>query len=284
MSELILGDKRNRGYGTYFKGRVEAEDRSIDVAWREPAKSDKRSDVAYVMVHGWFGPKISMRSPAIEATRANHTGITFEYTNRIRSNALEQNAADLSAVVDAVSDEYRKRIIALSMGGKVTTMALDKMNVEAATLVAPAGYLPRNPSRLEVLAHAAAEAPEILGMPLSHPRQTLHLGVKSLCALLQRGPAVIGEMEELLQTNEPGAINKVAMAPNSPHLRLMYGDSDRLLPPWTYEESLPGLPFDHVERYSGGHAELVKNPLLAQHIFQLDRELPVPQQPLPAVA
>jgi hypothetical protein len=283
MSELHLGEKLPADYGNRYSGIVETEDRNIEITWREPPKPD-RAKAIYVLVNGLTAAKSSMRVPAIEAVRDNNYSLTFNYTNKSVLHPIEKNVDDLVAVVDSLPSELGRRGIGLSMGGRVLTESVPKtlLPLESATMVASAGYIREHVSYKEALQHFVSTAPELADLLIKHPIQALHVGGTAVNNCIHRNKAVAAELVQLINGTVHHLIPHIKAHHDSPHMRFMYGDSDPLLPPEYQAKGVHGLPFDHVEMYSGGHLTFVSDPSLSRRIFELDEQVLEPSYtPLP---
>lgn len=275
MGELHLKDKKQRReYGNRYEGWVETDKGNVGVTLRQPFHANRSRETAYAMASGLGGPKVSMRLPAHKAVEAGYTSITFEYSNKVWTReALTRNAHDLSAIIIALANEgYTQRVLGLSMGGRVAVKSLVEVGslVESSTLVAPAGLLYRDPTKGEVVKHFTATAPEVARLATKSLARTLYLGAKTLHHGITRGPAMAAELCELIQGNEHNTLIDIKRNNYAPRIHLMYGSDDRLMPPWAFEMSIDGLPFDHIEAYRGGHMALVDDPKIAQRVFEID--------------
>jgi pimeloyl-ACP methyl ester carboxylesterase len=288
MSELILDhdSERERDYGIYTSGVVEAEDRNIEIAWRKP--SDTESDVVYVMANGWTGAKASMRLPAHEAAKAGYNAVTFGYTNKGSDDALEENTKDMVAVINAMPENLRKRAIGISMGGRVGFRAMAEIGdqVESYTGVASAGFIDMDElSTLDIINHFAATSPELFRLAKKNPRSALYVGATTLHNCVTRGRAVAAEIGELVHGNEHDKVHEAKDLLPAPFLRFYYGNDDKLLPRWAQKAFITGLPIDHVVGYDGGHMAMVDTPVISQNIFKFDEEVTQnPKKPLPVAA
>lgn len=274
-AELHLGKRRDTDYGKHYAGVVKTEDHDIPISWRE---SHTGADSAYVFATGWLGAKASMRLPAHEAVRAGHAALTFDYTNKSHRQPIERNVNDLAATIDALPKELRRSAIGLSMGGAVLMKALERVNsrVTSATVVASAGFIDNDYSWWKVAEHFGAVAPEQVDIALKHPLKALYFGATTLGNCARRPLAVGAELKGLVHASVHDSVHAIKKARNAPHMRFLYGDGDRLLPAWAQEKAVLKLPFDQVEDYSGGHEELLRRPMLARRIFELDSQLLAP--------
>jgi hypothetical protein len=228
------------------------------------------------MTNGWLGTQGSMEVPADEAVRAGHKVLMFDYTNTGRQNALEKNTRDFVAALDVVPKGLKRRALGVSMGGRVQVrgLAQTKKSVEIATIVASAGFIPRELyGWKEVGTHLAATAPELTRIFKSDPARAIRLGATTVVHCARRNQAVWGEFGELIQGDEHAAVRRIKDRRKAPYLRFMGGDGDHLFPWLLQEAAVAGLPFDHTEKYHGGHTRLVHDPELSRHIFELDAEL-----------
>lgn len=283
MAELQLGKREQTNYGRRFHGMVKTEKGNIPITWREPTKHEQ-SEVAYVLSTGWLGEKCSMRIPAHEAVRMGHVAVSFDYTNRSIHHPVKQNEESLTAVIDALPNDLRKNAIGLSMGGRVLTEALTKTEskVQIATMVASAGYIKGNTSRLRALQHFIATAPEAIDFLRRDPIHAWRLGASVMHNCIARNVAVAAEINDLINGSVRDLVEEIKDQPQPPYLRFMYGERDKLLPAQLQIEGLVDLPFDHIEPYPGGHLDLVRHKYLARRIFELDNEvLQSPPTPAP---
>jgi pimeloyl-ACP methyl ester carboxylesterase len=215
-----------------------------------------------------------MREVALEAVKAGHKAISFDYSNKGNTNVMLSNAVDCAAVIDALPDDTRRKAIGLSMGGSVVTRAILQATnkLEAATLVAPAQYITRHPTAMEVARRLAAEGRELPSLYLN-PLHALRLGAGIARNCAERPRAVVAELSEMLSGTVHSSLESIKADPAAPYMRFMYGLGDHLLPAEVQLEGVEGLPFDQIVSYGGGHVQLARrNRQLAQTIFELDAE------------
>lgn len=275
MSELQLVKHEPTDYGMRHEGFVPVGRSKIDVTLRAPAKGDW-SGITYVLVNGWTAGKNSMRPAALEAARAGHKAVTFDYTNKRIGSALLSNAANCAAVIDALPNT-RRAAIALSMGGPVLTAALmqARSKVGVATLVAPAHCITQELTPIEIGKHLLAEGRELAGLS-RHPIHAAHLAAGVMRNCTERPLAVVGEFAELISGTLHANLESVKAVPDAPFMRLMYGTGDLLLPADAQAEGVSSSRFDEILPYDGGHVELARDTELARTIFALDATLMSP--------
>lgn len=281
MSEMKLGKAERTYYGKRYHGLIEGADRNVRVTWREPRQPDQ-AEYAYILATGWTGAKNSMRLPAHQAAQAGHVGVTFDYTNRGTANPIKMNADDLRVVHDAMPPELRLRAIGLSMGGRAVTEFLQEANrIEAATLVASAGYKRNGISLTEGALGLLATGREATDVVIRQPLHSARVGLAGLAHCLRRGRAVGAEMLDLMHPDHTvhHIVDAVKLGDRSPYLRFLYGSDDRLINQIAQSTGIEGLPFDHAESYAGGHIRLVNDPSLSEYIIQLDDALAAETQP-----
>lgn len=281
-AELQLGKRHTTDYGKRYEGVVRTEDDDVPITWREPARR-KQSGRAYVLGTGWLGEKASMRRPAHQIVRAGHIAVSYNHNNRGITRALEQNAANMAAVIGAMPPGLKLHAIALSMsgGGLPDALSQTERHVESATAVAAAN-IPGPHSLLEAATHLGATAPEVLKLA-RHPRDALYLGLSTWRNCTSRLLAVGAEFEAMRHGTEPDGLYAVQARSDAPFLSYLYGDEDRLFPRAGQEEAAQRLQFDHVEMYHGGHLALLHSVELTQRILAIDDQVlaGMPIQPPP---
>ncbi|HSW85676.1 MAG TPA: alpha/beta hydrolase [Candidatus Saccharimonadales bacterium] len=271
--DLWLGGVYERTYGTRREGWVLTEDTATAITLRQP---HEESDSVMILANGWTGSLNSMRTAAKEAVRAGHNAVTFEYSNTGTQTALESNAEDMASVMKALPQNWEQRVTGLSMGGMVTIMAMGHENVPkpvSATLVASAGFLPRDPSFIETVQHLYAESSELFAHSLRRPLTAAKVGFAATRHIVRRPWAIGAEIAELTHGSIHEDVVNLKESHDAPDIHFAYGDRDRLIPPEVQEEGIVGMPFDNVWKYQGGHTALVFNPGLARQLFNLDNSV-----------
>jgi pimeloyl-ACP methyl ester carboxylesterase len=291
MSAAHLLPWQQRPYGWRAFGVVEAEDRNVNIAIRQPEPYIEPSGLTVIMVNGWTAGRNSMRTPAIAATEFGHRAVTLEYTNTSgEPGALNQNVQDVLSVVKAQPKEAKLALMGLSMGGAVVTMALEALRqeqlaesgkparvrrpvpqVETANLIAPAKYiLPQYINEYEVARRFFAEIKEVTQIG-KNPLLAAHIGFTSLVNCVRRPSAVFAELSELLRgTVHEELRNVMTEQANPPFVRISLPINDRLLPFFAQMASIEELPFSDIRKIRGGHGGLAYTPNLARELFALD--------------
>jgi pimeloyl-ACP methyl ester carboxylesterase len=268
--DLWLGGEHERSYGIRQEGWVLTEDTATPITLRTPYDS---SDSLLVLANGWTGDLNSMRTPAIEAVRAGHNAVTFGYSNTGTRAALEENAKEMATVMKAMPHKWEQSVMGLSMGGRVAIMAMRRPDVprqNSATLVASAGFLPRNPSLRETIQHLSAEGAELAVHSLIRPLTAAKVGYSAARHVVRRPWAVGAEIMELTHGSVHDDVLALKELPDAPDLHFAYGDRDKLIPPDVQEEGIVDMPFDTVWRYPGGHTALVFRPVIARRLLGVD--------------
>lgn len=279
MSELQVVEHPT-SYGSRHEGVVVTEDRTIGVTLRAPFE-DEWTGITYVLPHCWTAGKNSMRPTALEVVNAGHQAITFDYTHTGITHALESNAADCAAVMDALPDDTIRRAVGLSMGGPVVTMAIlqAESKFEIVTQVAAAGYINRKLTPWKIAKHLLDEGRELPSL-YRDPVHALHLTMGVMHNCVDRPLAVIGEFDEMISGTVHDALRRIKHTPDAPYMRFMYGSGDRLFPAAAQLEGVRNPRFDEFDEvvpYNGGHMQLARgDSILARAILALDAELILP--------
>ena len=270
MKKLEVGNWHQRPYGERADGVATVGTHAVRVTVRRPSHHSEAGQ-HIVMANGWTTSKSSMRQAAVEAARHGHTSYTFDYTNTHRRHALDHNATDLTTVIEALPKASHLRLLGLSMGGAVATVALDRLGntVEQADLVAPGRYLlPEYYSPREVIRHVVSHSTESIAHR-GRLRDDVRLLRASLGNCAHRPFAVLGEFLELVDGNVHEELRRVKSQTDAPVVNFRYGLRDKLLPAHAQLASIEGLPFDAVISYDEGHDWLARSPALAHKIFDL---------------
>jgi hypothetical protein len=273
MAELFLGKAHRRDYGTRYEGYVVRDDgEEVDITYRATKKRGGAKAV-YGLVNGLTAGKATMRLPAVVGANKGYDTITFDYSNKRIKDALHSNAQDLAAVL-ASAEHEKKRAIGLSEGGRVATKALTLIKMEAATFVAPAGYILNNNLSLAKGALVlSAVGPEMAKTGLRHPVSSAHLIASCLRNCFERPFGVAGEMNELKRGGEHDIVHAIKGGEEPPVLTFMYGERDKLLQAVRQAAGTVGLPLDAILSYPGGHCDLATDPNLSSTIYTNDETL-----------
>lgn len=275
--ELVKGNRREADYGHYYEASVELEDRVVTGAYREPSGE---FNTVYVLANGLLAGKDSMRAAAHVAAQEGFASFAIDYSahNDPSGQALESNATDVAAAIDAIDEGMNRRAAGMSKGGRVLIRALAKTEetVEAATLVVPAGIEPMKLSWLSGAARLATTTPEVLGMVVTDPLEAFHIGGTCVRNAVLHPRAVYKEMGELKDGDEHELLRELKAQEDAPFLRLVYGSRDLLIRARGIKKVLTSLPtFDEVVTYPGGHIDFSRNSCseIARQVFQRDREI-----------
>ncbi len=281
--ELVLSREHDRPYGIRQTGWVVTDDKATPITLRRPHDN---SESVVVFVNGWTAALNSMRTPAIEAVRAGHNAVTFGFSNTDTKEALEENAKETASVMRALPKKWEQSVMGLSMGGRVAIMAMLRPEVpdqRSATLVASAGFLPRDPSLHETVQHLYQESSELVSHYLTHPLTVARVGYSAARHVVRRPWAIGAEILELTHGSVHDDVKAIKAKRSAPDIHFAYGDRDRLIPAWAQEEGIIDMPFDSVWKYPGGHTELIVNPRIARQLLSGDYPEPS-QQSLPLAA
>jgi hypothetical protein len=280
--ELQLGNRIEKDYGVYYKGRIETEDRVITGAYREPAGG---SDTLYTLANGVLAGKDSMRAAAHVAAEEGYSTFAVDYSRYSSSTpeALESNAIDVAAAIDAtptdmVGEDLKRRAAGMSKGGRVLIKALAKaeQDTESATLVVPAGITDWQLSWVGGAVRLGATGREVVGMAFSDTREAIHIGGTCVKNALLHPLDTVRELGELKSGHEQGTLHEVRTRDNPPFLRLLYADGDLIVKARELKNTLPGLPrvFDQVVAYPGGHIDFAYCGEIARdYLYRQDKAL-----------
>lgn len=284
--ELKLTKKLPTDLGRKYAGHVAVGNHKIPITYREPNRADK-AVTAYVNANGLSAGRGTMRTPARQAITDGYRAVTLDYTNRWLTGALDANARDVAAAMDALALQgLNVRGLGLSEGGRVMSraLALVKNRVQAATFVASAGYIANNNlSWGQGVKRLSAAGPEIGKMSVKHPRAAIHMGISCMRNCTSRPLGVIGEMNELRKGDEHQTLIDLKAVPDSTLVRFAYGIGDMLLQAERQVDGIQGLPFDDIFAYEGQHCDVTTNPAISQEIYRRDERI-VPQQPVLPIA
>lgn len=272
MSEFKLGNWETRPYGLRAKGVVTFGNLTVPICVRKPEYHVPQSGTAYVLAPGWTNPHTAMRFSAIAAVNHGHTAVSLNHTNKGASAALQKNADDIAAVLDAMPNDMELAVIGHSMGGATAIMALGQTDrqVQRATVVAPARHLLEHYYTTGNIARQIWEArrePRSLEGDIQTARV---LGSTTLRHILQRPLAVGAEFFALMRGSVHDELRALKAYPDAPYLRIAYGDTDGLFPAFAMEDSIKDLPYDDRIRYEGGHCRVNYDPALAETLLTLD--------------
>ncbi len=273
VPELQLGLEHEEPYGTLQTGWVLTSDSATPITVRRP-HDDPVS--AFIFAPGLSAEHDSMSLPAEQAVYAGHLAVTFDYTNQWSKSALEANAKELVTVqraLQASPEDLEQNTMDLSMSGRVAILAMMMHGAprqKSAILVAPAGFLPRDPSVRETVQHFSAEAIELGFHFVKQPLTASRVALSAYRHVARRPLGVATEFWELLHGSVHEEFLELKDSSRAPEVHLAYGDRDPLIPAEYQEEGTADMPFDSKWKYPGGHADLVFNPTISGHYFGQD--------------
>ena len=209
----------------------------------------------------------------VDARLFGHLAITSDYTNVGTLNPLYHNATDSLRIMDALPHKAI-RLVGLSMGGAVATIAASRANHEIAALdlVASAGFIDLDEmSNYDIANAIAEEAHDEVAMCLKQPLRSHMIALHSLRNCLARPHAVRAEFEALMQTTVYDDLQLFRDNQPEASVTLAHGSHDKLVPRERLLGSIASRAaehlFTHMLPYDGSHIRLAYDEQLAMRVL-----------------
>ncbi|HSX15346.1 MAG TPA: hypothetical protein VLF40_01015 [Candidatus Saccharimonadales bacterium] len=282
MSQFELGESQSRPYGIRRTGAVTYAKAAVEVYVREPGEDIEPSGITWVLAPGLTEDPAALRLAAIEATKLGHKAVILAHLTKGIFNALDNNANDVAAVVDALPSDTEVAIMGHSKGGATAIRGARRARrpVRQITTVAPAHHLLERFYTRENILHGIWDARH---EPLSLEGDSLTAkAIKTSTAkhCLRRPLAVGAEFLALIRGSVHDEVHALKSESNNTYLLIAYGDDDRLYPLRAMEESIVDLPYDDQMCYEGGHCRINYDADFARMLFLRGRQGPrvIPNQ------
>lgn len=279
MTSVHLKPWKEQSYGVSTSGYVEGSDRRIAVRVRSPHPDISDNGMPKLInFNGIAVGAESMRVPAEVAAGLGYAAITLDYSNTTdHITPLECNARDGLTVMDAFNaDEYR--LLGLSMGGAVATLAAAQSErpITNLDLVSPGGFIDK---MVGVGRHTIDQALrramiDEMAFTLRYPQTAARMVISSLTSCSRRPMTTLAEAGQLF--HETAYRHLVQLRHESPDtvVTLAHGSNDKLVPreellaSFRQHEAEEGISLVDVDvAYSGTHSTLVYRPELAQRVL-----------------
>lgn len=274
MTETLrVSPAEPRNYGYRREGFIDSGSEQIPVTIRTRSENGSPSGRSIVIAPGWGGGKNSVRALAHASLDAGYDAITLGYTNTAailrEPKPVRRNAETIARVIDTIHPEA---VMAHSMGGAALAIALNDLadsseHISDATFIAPAIVGTWDKGIAEFSKQLWFQGVDTIQTGLRRPLQSYALAVSSLATIARRPAAFQAEALGLLFDPEAKrAYEALAAQDSRPHMALVYGTNDHLIP----KSLLDDEPCDTRLVHDGNHLSTVYNdPDLTKAIFAI---------------
>lgn len=261
MGEIVrLDPPEQRMYGYRRQGFIEINGEAIPLTVRSRRETGSPDDHRIVIAPGWGGGKNSVRALAQASLDADYDAVTLGYASTepfaSEPGPIRHNAETIARVIDAVHPDA---VMGHSMGGAALAIALNDLSAETAritdaTFIAPAIVGTWNKGIAEFSKQLWLQGIDTIQASLRRPLQSYALAVSSLTTIARRPAAFQAEALGLIFDSRAKEAYETLAARNSrPHMALVYGRNDHLIP----KDLLDQEPCDVRLVHDGDHLSTV---------------------------